>query len=246
MDIPALNRPSTPPDLTGSSTDFTLEELFALFTSTEMSGMLVLGEPVEASIWITKGCVSYGTSPGTPTPKSLLVRQGIVTDPEFEGARSATKPGASLVETLFDLFDVDAKRIENVAREQILTTVFEVVVVGADTFEFWSGVEDPLGVAICMSHMDVLTEAERRRQEWQRIAQLVPSTGIVVGLRPQLPEDKQGLTITADEWQILALCNGQRTVAEIINELGLSAFEVCGVLYDLMQAKTVIEMDSET
>ncbi len=231
--------PEGPAELTGNLDTFSLAELFELFTATNATGVLSFGEPVGATLWIADGAISYGTSPGTPSPRELLIRQGITTPENFDGAVAATSDSQSLSEALVDLFDVEGDRIGAVAREQIITSVFEVVVVGADDFEFRSQRNDPLGVAIRMDHAEVLAEAERRRDEWRRIAELIPSTGIIAALSPELPDGKDGLTITADEWQILAQLDGHRTIADVIEVLGQSAFEVCGVLYELLHADTI-------
>lgn len=228
-----------PAQLSGSLDGFELGELFELFTATRSTGVLTFSEPVGATLWVTDGSISYGTSPGTPNPRELLDRQGIATTTQFDGAVAATSETQLLHETLSDLFEVDAERVSAVAREQIITTAFEIVAVGAESFEFRSGQTDPLGAAISMDHTDVLTEAERRRDEWRRIAELIPSTGIVTALSPELPGGRDGITITADEWQILAQIDGRRSAADVIGVLGQSAFEVCGVLYELLRSGTI-------
>lgn len=230
-------------DLTGSLDDLSLDELFQLLTATTSSGVIEFGDPVGATLWVHEGRISYGTSPGTPTSRDLLVRQGITTEEHFDGAVAATSPTQALHESLVDLFEVDAARIQAVAREQVITTVFEIVVVGADAFAFHAGGTDPLGTSVELDHAEVIAEAERRRAEWQKIAELIPSTAIVTVLSPELPDGKAGMTVTADEWQVLAKLDGRRTVADVIADLGQSAFEVCGVLYELLRSNTVRVLD---
>ena len=232
-----------PPSLSGALDDLSLSELFELLTATGSTGTLEFGEPVGATLWVSEGRISYGTSPGAPSVRDLLVRQGITTESQFDGAVASTSPSQALHDSLVDLFGVEAPRIEAVAREQIITTVFEIVVVGADSFSFRTGGGDPLGVAVRLDHTAVITEAERRRAQWQRIAELIPSTAIVPALSPELPGGRAGMTITADEWQVLAQLDGHRTVAEVISVLGQSAFEVCGVLYELLRAGTACVVD---
>ena len=227
-----------PAVLSGSLDDLPLDEIFQLLTATGKTGILDFGEPVGARLWVADGCISYGTSPGSPTPRDLLVRQGIATEHDFDGGVVATSATQSLTENLVDLFGVDQSRIEAVAREQVITAVFEILVVGADSFEFRTGGADPLGIAVRIDHAEVITEAERRRGQWQRIAELIPSTSIVTALSPELPGGRAGMTVTADEWQVLAKLDGRRSVAEVITVLGQSAFEVCGVLYELLRAGT--------
>lgn len=237
------NDAESAPSLSGALDDFSLAELFELLTATTSTGVLDFGDPVGATLWVTDGTISYGTSPGAPTPRDLLVRQGIATEDQFDGAVASTSATQALHDSLVDLFGVPAARIEAVAREQIITTVFEIVVVGADTFSFRTGGRDPFGAAVHLDHGEVIAEAERRRAQWQRIAELIPSTAIVPALSPELPGGRAGMTITADEWQVLAKLDGHRSVAEVISALGQSAFEVCGVLYELLRAGTACIAD---
>ena len=240
--LPDAERQSA--DLSGSLVDLPLPELFGLLTATGKSGVVSFGDPVGASLWVLEGQITYGASPGAPSPRDLLIRQGIASAEHFDGAVKATSSGQSLSENLVDLFGVDGDRIAAVAREQAYTTMFEIVVVGADSFEFHQGTGDPLGAAVRLDHGEVLTEAERRRVQWQKIAELIPSTGIVTALSPELPGGRAGMTVTADEWQVLAKLDGHRSVADVIAELGQSAFEVCGVLYELLRAGTAVVVDA--
>jgi hypothetical protein len=56
-------------------------------------------------------------------------------------------------------------------------------------------------------------------------------------LARELPRAK--LTVTADEWHVLSRVDGNATIADIIRELGMSAFAVCAVLHRLLQAGAV-------
>lgn len=233
------------PDLHGSLEDLSLPELFQLLALTKRSGVVRFSAPAEAIVWVQHGQPVFGTSPGAPSPRELLVRQGIVNGASFDEAMRVTGADRSVTENLVDLFAADGARIAAVATEQIYTTMFEVVVVGAESFEFFRDVADPLGVAVSHEADAVLQEAERRRIQWQRIAELIPSTGLITALSAEIPNGRSGITVTADEWQVLAKLDGHRTIAEVIAALGQSAFEVCGVLYELLRAGTVTVVDDD-
>ena len=42
------------------------------------------------------------------------------------------------------------------------------------------------------------------------------------------------VNVPADDWRVLALVDGHRTIAGIIESLGMSAFAVCGVVHRLI------------
>ena len=234
---PPASGPTGRPDLEGSLVDLPLTELFDLLAATGKTGAVAFGEPVGATLWVTEGRLGFGASPGSPEAPRAPHRGR---DRDRRGVRRRGGGHGchqSLTENLVDLFEADRERIEAIAHEQVITTAFEVLVVGADHFAFYAGERDPLGAAVSLEHPAVLVEAERRRAQWQKIAELIPSTGIVVGLSPELPGGKESVTFTADEWTVLSQLDGYRTVADVIAELGQSAFEVCGVLYELLEGR---------
>ena len=96
------------PSLSGALDDLSLSELFELLTATSSTGVLDFGDPVGATLWVSEGRISYGTSPGSPSVRDLLVRQGIATEAQFDGAVASTSPTQALHDSLVHLFDVDA------------------------------------------------------------------------------------------------------------------------------------------
>ena len=60
---------------------------------------------------------------------------------------------------------------------------------------------------------------------------MIPSTSVVVRLADQLPLSTELVTLSREEWPVLASIDGRRDVAAIINATGLSPFGVCGVLH---------------
>lgn len=227
------------PELSGSLDDFSLSELFELFTATHKSGVVHFGEPADATLWIVDGAVSYGVSAGSTPLRDLVERQGLLTGETFDEAAAAaqTEP---LHRVLQDRFGVAEERLAAIAREQVVSTTFEIVVVGSSSFEFTSGAVDPLGGVIAMPPTDVLAEAETRRDEWRRIVELIPSTSIIPALAPTIPDGRPEVTITAEQWPVLAALDGRRSAAEVIESSGQSAFEICGILYDLLEAGTIV------
>jgi hypothetical protein len=72
-----------------------------------------------------------------------------------------------------------------------------------------------------------------RKQEWEKIREVVPTPNAVFRLTLQkIPEDR---SIKGDYWNILALSNGARTVAEIARILNGEEFKTSKLIYQLVQ-----------
>ena len=72
-----------------------------------------------------------------------------------------------------------------------------------------------------------------RKQEWEKIRKVIPSPGAVFRLSTQ--PSSENMNIKADQWKVLALTNGARTVAEIAEMLKWDESRIFRLLYQLIQ-----------
>jgi hypothetical protein len=80
----------------------------------------------------------------------------------------------------------------------------------------------------------LLLEGARRVEEWGDIKKVIPSTDVVFKLSPT--GSSGAVSLEPEEWQVLALVNGARNVAEIAHNLGQDEFTVAKGLYGLVTA----------
>ena len=80
----------------------------------------------------------------------------------------------------------------------------------------------------------LLLQWSYRKQEMERVRELVPSANTVFRLSLQRsPETK---SVSGDQWNVLALCNGMRMVAEVAKTLTWDETRVMRTIYQLVQA----------
>ncbi|MEW6374378.1 MAG: DUF4388 domain-containing protein [Thermodesulfobacteriota bacterium] len=88
--------------------------------------------------------------------------------------------------------------------------------------------------SISLSTEQLLLNWSSRRQEWEKIREVLPSPNCTFRLSlQQNPEDKN---ISADQWNVLALSNGIRTISEIRKTLNWDEFKTLRVIYQLVHA----------
>jgi len=76
-------------------------------------------------------------------------------------------------------------------------------------------------------------EESDQKQEWNKIKEVIPSPNTVFRLSLQKgPENKN---INADQWNVLALCTGTRTVSEIAETLNWDEFRASRAIFQLAQ-----------
>jgi hypothetical protein len=77
----------------------------------------------------------------------------------------------------------------------------------------------------------LLLKWSHRKQEWDKIRELIPSPHVV--FRLSLQRNSQERSIRPDEWNILALTNGIRTVSEVAEIIGWNEFKTLRMIYQL-------------
>ncbi len=81
-----------------------------------------------------------------------------------------------------------------------------------------------------------------RENEWGRIRQAVPSSNVV--FRITVGSEPGDRSIPGDQWKVLALCNGMRTVSEVAHALKWDAFKTSKIICEMVEAQ-LLEKVSE-
>ncbi len=73
-----------------------------------------------------------------------------------------------------------------------------------------------------------------KKMEWERIKEVIPSNSAVFCLSPR--SEGGSKSISPDQWAVLALSNGARTLSEIAGFLNWDEFKVIRTVYQLVQS----------
>jgi len=73
-----------------------------------------------------------------------------------------------------------------------------------------------------------------KKIEWEKIREMIPSNSAVFCLSPQ--NNGESKTVSADQWNVLALSNGMRNISEVARVLNWDDFKVIKAIYQLVQA----------
>lgn len=76
-----------------------------------------------------------------------------------------------------------------------------------------------------------------RKQEWERIRKVIHSPNDI--FRISLQNDVKDKNVKGDQWNVLAMTNGNRTISEIARALGWDQFKTSKATYRLIQAGLV-------
>ncbi len=223
--------------LDGSLEDFELPDVLQLLAQTRKSGALHLhatGDERRGLIRVGTGAVNGASSDlRRHALARRLIGTGLVSDEALNGAAEDVRAGApSLVRALLDRAAVEHDDVTRLAADQATDAVCELLRWSSGTFSFVVGEQDPDSLELGLRAEELVAEGQRRMQVWPTLTAHIPSPDSVLRLATAPSFDP---SCTREEWGLLALVDGSRSVSEIVALLGRSEFGVAGALAALVE-----------
>lgn len=189
-------------------------------------------------VWCEAGTLVLATSAASPELADVLFSANVGSLDELHQLLSqSTDVGSQLAARSPEAVPV----MTRLMHEHNLNALFELLVPSDATYEITTGVTHPIGSHFSESLNEIIDQAEQRLAIWRQIAARIPSTTVIFALAGELPDQTPERIITADEWRYLSQLDGRRSVADIINATGESAFRVCSGLYRLLLEGIIVD-----
>lgn len=226
--------------LTGSLEVFALPDVFRLVARNKGTGALKVARASgEGTVFFRDGDVYFAYSNltreflGQRLVNAKLITEGQLLRMLDEQKKAGAKRiGDLLIEKGF----VSKEILDTFLKEQIQDAIFSMLQWEVGTFDFLDGEDAPQEVGLSVSVENLIMESSRRIQEWEVIHRKIPSLEVVVRMAPTPPEDAVEINIRPEEWTLLVLADGTRTVREIAAASERSEFDACKTIYGLVTA----------
>jgi hypothetical protein len=232
--------------LKGSLDDFTLPDIFRLMSFAKKTGRLdVVRSAGEGKVLFREGEVYFAESSISKEPiGQKLIKARAVTEGQLMKALDEHKAsGERLGTVLLQSGVVSQEQLENAIRQQIEDAIFDLLRWELGEFDWEPGAELDVEIPIAVSVENLIMEASRRLDEFEVIKRKIPSEETILGMAATPPEGAVEINITPEEWRILVLVDGSRSVAEIGRTVGLDSFAAMRVLYGLVSAGLIEVVD---
>ncbi len=206
--------------LEGSLDAFGLPDIFQLLSYTKKTGGLHLRNgAVDGVVYFASGSVTGASGDrGRQTLARRLVGSGAVADgPLGEAVSRAQREGVGVGRALLDARAVDADVLQQAAQEQAVDAVFELLGWSQGDFSFSVDEANPDDVGVELATERVVAEAAARRETADQTSALIGSPAVVLAM-PVVPPPQRDLS--PDEWALVALADGRRTVGDIAELTG--------------------------
>jgi hypothetical protein len=222
--------------LEGSFDTFSLPEIFQLLTATKKSGGLhVFRGTQHGVIRLVDGAVSGATS---DTARQSLVRRlvgaGQLPDEALSAGVATVRndPTAGFARALQEAGAVDSALLLGVAREHTVDALFDVLRWIEGTFAFDVNEADHDDLGLRESAEALVGLAGQRIDAWPALSGQISSPDVVLRLAPAPAHDP---VLTRDEWALVALIDGRRTVHDLVALCGRGEFAVVAALAPLVE-----------
>lgn len=212
-----------------------LDELVVFLAANRSTGVLEVGGDQPCSVWFVDGAVTSAARPDDVEIGDALVRAGVVSVTGWSAVQASTDPSVALARTP----GIDASRVRSALQERMIDALFPLFLQPETAYDFHEGRTSGFGAAFAWDGRELAAQARARLGEWRAIADGIPSLEAVVELDPYLPDGSDAITIPPGEWAVVARVDGRRTVVDIVQLSGLTAFEVCSTLLRLQGAGVV-------
>lgn len=156
--------------------------------------------------------------------------------------KQANEENKDINTVILECKDIDTNVLLQMVRYQLEECIYDLFMENAGKFSFIDEEYPPnTEIFIPMSLTNLVMEGARRVDEWSRIRKDIDSMDIVF----ELTADKKEIKLEPDEFIVMDLIDGRRTVSDIVEESGIDKFEVAHILYRLLSTNSIMKKDQD-
>jgi hypothetical protein len=226
--------------LQGDLAAFRLPAVLTFLSNGRKSGTLTLTlSEKEALLFFEDGALVFaGSNQESFRLGAILLRKKKIT--KEQGARLdelMLREGGQYGELAVQENVLTEEQLRDFLKVQVSEIVYDAFVWDGGAFSFSQGTSlPPWAVTITIDLPNLIMEGARRIEEWEQCLRLLPDRSIVFRV-VATPRDEK-ITLTVDEWKILFLINGQRTLGDLCTDTD-DPLRVYRVIYGLYSNKLI-------
>ncbi|GAC1609463.1 MAG: hypothetical protein NVS3B26_10830 [Mycobacteriales bacterium] len=224
--------------LEGTLDAFSLPDIFQLLSYTKKTGALHLrrvdrGQDDHGVVYLRDGAVTGARSDVRRQALGRrIVGAGVVDDAALSEAvaRVQSDPSCGLARALADSGSLSEDFARALAAEQACDAVFDLLRWPDGEFAFVVDEADPDDLGATVAVEDIVAEGQRRMQTWAEAD--MPARDAVISLAAT-PDVEP--VMTRDEWSLLSLVDGRRSVGDLVVLSGRGEYVVVSAIDGLVE-----------
>ncbi len=234
--------------LKGSLESFHISSILQLLCSESKTGVVqIKNGPYEIKIIFNQGNIIYAQEMGKKDRFSqTLVNNGIISSDQLKECLSkAQEKKLPLGNYLVEKGYISRETLVRFVSIQVEQILYEPFLWKKGTFEYKSaGFNFDGMVAVNLNVMKIILEGSRRIDEMPILRKLIPSDQLI--FKASAKGGQGTLSLNSNEWRILSLNDGVRTVREVIQMSGYDEFAVYRLLNSLNASGLIAKLEKES
>jgi hypothetical protein len=227
--------------LQGRLDSFRLSDVLTFLASTKKCGTLkLMSEDKETYVFLDGGAVIYaGSSQESFRLSAILMRKKKITRAQHDAIeRLMESSGGRFGQIAVQQGIVTEPQLYDFLKIQVSEIIYDCFVWKSGQFAFADKLElPPYAVTISVDLTNLIMEGARRITEWEECVRLLPDNRAVYRVVSNPEAEK--ITLSLEEWKILFLINGHRTLEELCHDAEDDPFNVYRVIYGLLANKLI-------
>lgn len=228
MDSKTETTDNSPLDLQGNIENFKLPDIFQLLSHSRKSGTLgIQRDETIVMVYFQAGQIVYGYGPRQAFHLGQLLKErGRITAGQLSKAvaEQNENPGARrLGQILIDMSFVDRADIIEVVQEQVEELLYSLLAWEKGSFKFYENqfpTEEEITADI--STENIILEGLRRLDEMNHLRDTLPDMNTALSIAQAATGHGVDIALAPEEWNLLALIDGRRTIKDIVEISNLS------------------------
>jgi len=240
-------------NLQGDFEGLTLASILQLLCNDQKTGVLtVTCDAEENRVFFEQGTIIYASASLKEARLGSLMRtDGIISAQQLQKCLAHAKEekmhlGKIMVEKGYISLDT----LKKYNTKQVETILYNLLFWKKGRFEYKDAKLNLKGMIVTqLNPMKLILEASRRIDELSVLKQSIPSDKLVFQMSGKV-HTKEEIKLNANEWRILSLIDGTRTVRQIINESAYDEFAVYKIFFSvissgLIEQKEEVQLDDQ-
>lgn len=230
--------------LSGSLAAFRLPDVLTFLGNSRKAGTLTVANgDKESYLFFEDGMLVYaGSNQEHFRLGTILLRKKRITREQRDRIDAVmTNVGGQFGTIAVQESMITEAQLRDFLKVQVSEIVYDCFVWPGGVFSFTENAQlPPHAVTISVELSNLIMEGARRIEEWEQCVRLLPNSGAVYRV-VVTPKDEK-ITLTSDEWRILFLINGVRTLEELCHDAEDDPFHVYRVVYGLLANRLIEEV----
>jgi hypothetical protein len=234
-------------NLQGDFEGLFLTSILQLLCNEQKTGLLrVTSGPNESRVFFQDGTIVYASGSQKEVRLGyILRREGIISQEQLDKCLDiARENNLSLGRILVEKGYVSLSTLEKYNTKQVEEILYNLLLWKQGRFEYRDVKLKLEGMIVTrLNPMKLILEASRRIDEMSVLEKVITSDTLVFAISGNV-RSKEEIKLNANEWRILSLIDGTRTIRQIVTSSGYDEFAVYKILFSLISYGVVEQKET--